>query len=265
MEFFTTCGGIPVYVNDTEKGDSAVVLLHGYLETMAVWDDFVKRISPHVRVVRIDLPGHGLSGSHPECNTVDFSAKVVYEALQKCGVREAVVVGHSMGGYVALALAAAYPEVVRGLALFHSTPNPDSEEKWKDRDREIALIRAGKLPLAAKQSFPNMFAVENVKRLKEKITELEELAGIHEPQGIIACLEGMKIRPDRNEFLTAFKKPLLFVFGEKDYYIAAETAQNLAAKFPQAQTLWLQNSGHSGFLEEPETVAAGLLEFIKKT
>ena len=82
------------------------------------------------------------------------------------------------------------------------------------------------------------------------------VAEIHEPEGIIACLEGMKQRPDRNEWLAKFQKPLVFIFGEKDYYISIEKAQEIAAKFPQAQMLWLKNSGHIGFVEEPETVVS---------
>jgi len=261
MEFFVTCKGIPVRVCDTQKGAQAIVLLHGYLETLEVWDDFVKQIAPHFRVLRIDLPGHGLSGTNPAINTVDFSAAVLQEVFQKCAIPDAVLVGHSMGSYVAQVFAVNYSELVRGLAFFHSTPNPDSEQKKKEREREIALIREGKLLLLAKQSFPNMFAADNAIRLKEKITALEEIAEIHEPEGIIACLEGMKLRPDRNEWLQSFNKPLLLVFGEKDYYISKETAQNLVNKFPQAQVLWLKNSGHSGFLEEPETVAEKLITF----
>ena len=263
MEYFITCGAIPVYVSDTKKGERTVVLLHGYLETLAVWEDFVHLLAPHFRVLRIDLPGHGLSGTNSEVNTVDFSAMILCEVLQKSGVSEAIVAGHSMGGYIAQAFAENYPEAVLGLSFFHSTPNPDSEEKKKDRDREIALIREGKISLIAKQSFSKMFAKKSQDCLKEKITELEELAEIHDPEGIVACLEGMKTRPDRNNWLATFKKPLLFVFGKKDEYIPEETAQNIAAKFPQGQVLWLENSGHCGFIEEQDVVADRFIEFVR--
>ena len=256
MEFFVISNDIPVFVSDTKGDKPAMVLLHGYLETLSVWDDFAKLIEKDFRVIRIDLPGHGLSGTQPDINTVDFSAAVLFDVLQKCEVKNCIVCGHSMGGYVAQAFAANYPENTRGLVLFHSTPNADTEQKKEDRDREIALIRSDKLSLVVSQSIPHVFAEENVKRFSAKIEELKEVAEMHEPEGIIACLEGMKQRPDRNEFLTKFQKPLVFIFGEKDYYISTEKAQEIAAKFPQAQTLWLKKSGHIGFVEEPETVVS---------
>ncbi|MDR1405692.1 MAG: alpha/beta hydrolase, partial [Prevotellaceae bacterium] len=258
MNFFCTCSHIPVHVSDTGGGKPAVVLLHGYLETLSVWDDFVKYLEKDYRILRLDLPGHGLSGT-AEVNSTDFTAQVVGEVLQKQGVRECVVGGHSMGGYSALAFAAGYPDAVRGLCLFHSTPHADPPEKQEGRNREIALIREGKLSLAVKQGIPRMFAGDHAARFAEKIKELSEIAEIHEPDGIIACLEGMMRRPDRNAFLASWRKPLLFIFGEKDRYIHPETARELAARYPQAQVLWLKNSGHNGFIEEPEATAEGFL------
>jgi pimeloyl-ACP methyl ester carboxylesterase len=255
MEFFTTCCDIPVHVSDTQTGDKTLVLLHGYLETLSVWDDFVPLLDKSIRIIRIDLPGHGLSGTHPAVNTVDFSAQALHEALLKCGVRQCTVVGHSMGGYVALAFAAQFPEAVQALCLFHSTPNPDPDAKREARDREIALLREGKLPLILRQSIPNMFAEENETRLKEKIKEMKEVGEVSDPEGIAACLEGMKIRPDRNDFLAHFKQPLLFIFGEKDRHISQETAAALAEKFPHAEVLWLPHAGHCGFIEEPQLTA----------
>ena len=261
MEFFCTCHHIPIHVSDKGGEKPAVVLLHGYLETLSVWDDFIKYLEQDFRIIRIDLPGHGLSGT-AAINSVDFSAQVIYEVLQKQQVNTCVIGGHSMGGYTALAFAANYPDVVRGLCLFHSTPNADPPEKQEGRHREIALLREGKLSLVIRRGVPHMFADNNVARFAEKIKEISEVAEIHEPEGIIACLEGMMRRPDRNEFLTAFRKPLLFIFGEKDRYISLETAQALAARFPQAQVLWLKNAGHNGFIEEPKATADGFLQFL---
>ena len=256
--------GIPVHVSDTQTGSKVLVLIHGYLETLSIWDEFIPLLDKDIRVIRVDLPGHGMSGTNADINTVDFSAQVVYEALMRCGVSECVIAGHSMGGYVALAFAANYPEATRGLCLFHSTPNPDPEEKRDGRNREIALIREGKLALAIAKGVPHMFAADNTVRFADKIDEIKEVAEICDPEGVIACLEGMKARPDRNAFLAEFTKPLLFIFGEKDRYISMEAAQGLAEKYKQAQVLWLANSGHNGFIEEPNKVAEKVNDFMMK-
>ena len=263
MEFFKTCRGIPVYISDTQKGDKTIVLLHGYLETSSVWDGFSDLLSKELRVIRFDLPGNGLSGVKTPEHSMEFMADVTADVLDVCGVDRATVTGHSMGGYVALAFARKYYDRTEKLCLFHSTPNPDSDEKKANRDREIELIETGKLDSILHLSIKRMFADENVKRMNETIKAIIENATISEHKGIIACLRGMKNRDDMNEFLASFAKPLLMIFGEKDNYIPKETAESLIDKFHAASHLMLQNSGHSGFLEEPDISATKLLEFAK--
>ena len=192
---------------------------------------------------------------------MDFMADVTAGVLDVCGVDKAIVTGHSMGGYVALAFARKYFDRTEKLCLFHSTPNPDSDEKKANRDREIELVEAGKRILILRPAISRMFAKENCKRMADAIDEIVENASIAEPEGTIACLRGMKSRDDMNDFLTSFSKPLLTIFGAKDNYITQETAETLMAKFPESRYLLLQNSGHSGFLEEPELSAQGLIEF----
>ncbi|MDR2383732.1 MAG: alpha/beta hydrolase [Prevotellaceae bacterium] len=263
MEYFKSCKGIPLYISDTKKGEKTVVLLHGYLETNEVWTDFKELLKPHLRVVAIDLPGNGLSGTNEDENSMEFIADVVAEALNYSKISKATIVGHSMGGYAALAFAEKYGETTEKLCLFHSTPNPDTEEKKHNRDREIAIIEENKLDLILKINISNMFADENLKRMEEAIAMISENATISEPAGIIACLRGMKNRKDMNPFLSGFDKPLLFIFGKKDKYIPETVANGLIEKFPHADTLILENSGHAGFLEEPEICAQKLIEFIK--
>jgi pimeloyl-ACP methyl ester carboxylesterase len=108
-----------------------------------------------------------------------------------------------------------------------------------------------------------MFAEENEVRFKGKIEEMREVGEVSDPEGIAACLEGMKIRPDRNDFLTHFKQPLLFIFGQKDRHISQETAAALAEKFPHAEVLWLPNVGHCGFIEEPQLTAEKISGFVQ--
>jgi pimeloyl-ACP methyl ester carboxylesterase len=262
MEYFKTYKGIPIYIYDSKKGEKTVVLLHGYLETNEVWTDFKELLKPHFRVIVIDLPGNGLSGTNDE-NSMEFMADVVAGVLNHSKINRATVVGHSMGGYAALAFAEKYGEMTEKLCLFHSTPNPDNEEKKQNRDREIALIEEDKLSLILQINIANMFADNNLSRMEESIAMISENATISEPKGIIACLKGMKNRKDMNPFLSGFDKPLLFIFGKKDKYIAETVALGLIEKFPHADSLILENSGHAGFLEEPEMSSQKLIEFIK--
>ncbi|MFR7708237.1 MAG: alpha/beta fold hydrolase [Alistipes inops] len=173
-EKFIMAGGCAVRVSDTLEGERTVVLLHGYLESLDVWDRFTELLAPQVRVVAADLPGHGISEVKGEVHTMEFMADTVHAAMETLGIGRAVVVGHSMGGYVALEMLRKYPEAFAGLVLFHSTPNPDSEKKREDRLREIHLIEGGKKELIAR-SFPHVgFAPQNRKRLTWAVEELSD-------------------------------------------------------------------------------------------
>ena len=255
-------GDTALHVCDSQKGDKCAVLLHGYLESMLVWDDFVPLLYKNVRVVTLDLPGHGISEVKGEVHTMEYLARVVHDALQELGIGRATIIGHSMGGYVALAFAEAWPEACDGVVLFSSTPNPDTEQKRENRRREIALVRSGKKEMLARVAPEAGFAADNRRRMKEYIADLTEQVAVTEDDGIVALLNGMIERPDRNEMLRQSSVRQLFIFGRKDEYIPAEVAESLAAAHPQAQVAWLDDSGHMGFLEEPERSAEILMDFI---
>ena len=127
VEKFIMAGDTPLHICDSEKGEKCVVLLHGYLESMLVWDEFIPLIYKSLRVVTIDIPGHGISQVKGEIHTMDYLSDVVADALKVLAIDKAYIVGHSMGGYVALAVCERHPEVVEGVVLLHSTPNADSE------------------------------------------------------------------------------------------------------------------------------------------
>ncbi|MFA5848639.1 MAG: alpha/beta hydrolase [Bacteroidales bacterium] len=262
MEFFATCNGIPIHISDSKKGDVTILLLHGYLETLYVWDDFIAKLLPKLRIISIDLPGHGLSGSHKTNNSIGFSAEVAKEVMDICKVEKACIIGHSMGGYIAIEAVKRYPERFSSLILMHSGPHADSEEKKVDRKREIVLINKSKLQAIAKMGIPKMFAQENLRRMDEKIHEIIELTDTHDPEGVVATLEGLMSREDNLVFLKKYSDPFLLILGKQDYHIPEEKANMLIAELPNAEKLILEHSGHNGFLEETEIVQKRVLEFL---
>ena len=263
MEKFVMFGDTPIFYIDEGKGD-AMVLLHGYLESSLIWDDFASNLKRTNRVIRLDLPGHGLSGNHAEVHTMEYLADAVRHILQLAGVDRCVMVGHSMGGYVTLAFAKKYPEMLKGFVLFHSTPNPDTDEKKQNRLREIELLNEDKLELIARTTAPNAFARDNRKRFLDLIEECVEMYYMNDKDGVVAILNGMMAREDMNALVADATIPHLFVFGMKDYYISLEVAQGIASRFEKAEVLWLENSGHMGFVEEKQKSLEALVVFTQK-
>ncbi len=261
-EKFIMAGDTALHICDSERGERCVVLLHGYLESLFVWDDFIPLIYKRVRVVTIDLPGHGISVVNGSVHTMEYLADTVAAALDTLGIDRCTVVGHSMGGYVALALCERHPERLDGLVLLSSTPWADSDEKREMRRREIALVQAGKKEALAQVAPEAGFAPGNRRRMHDQIEELVEQVYLTEEEGIVALLNGMIDRPDRSEMMRQSKVPQLLILGCEDGYIPRERAEQLAAEQPQARVVWLEHSGHMGFQEEPEAVAAALLDFL---
>ena len=274
MEFFTIAAGISVHVWDTKDEKSpespVLVLLHGYLETMYVFNEFVEALKPRYRVIVIDLPGHGLTDSAPvdadgnRVNTMDFATRVVAGVLDKCGVRKAYLAGHSMGGYVTLQALRTMPERLEGAILLHSHPLPDAPEKAQDREREKALIAAGKLQALAAASIPKMYDEDNLRACDEKIRETIELCETHDPEGIISCIEGMRTRPDQQEIMLHPPVPLLLVHGDHDNFLPLETVAKFKTDFPAVQYQLIPDTGHNSFIERPDAAVAAIEAFTTK-
>lgn len=260
MEFFKTCNGIPVHISDSGEGDNVLVLLHGYLETLYIWDEFTKLLNKGFRVISIDLPGHGLSGTFP-VNTMQKCAQTVLSVMDNLNIQKATIVGHSMGGYVACDAAITAPDRFNALIMINSTPFADSEEKAKNRDREISLIRQNKLQKIVKSSIANMFSPLNKSKFEEKILEISEIAEVHDPEGITSSLEGMKLRGDYSAKLSESSLPVLFFFGLQDNFISKEVSDKVMSAVPNAKYIFLEKSGHNGFLEEPHKCASIITEF----
>lgn len=264
VEKFIMAGDTPLHVADTEHGEKCVVLLHGYLESMIVWDEFVDLLKDKVRVVTLDLPGHGISNVIGEVHTMEYLARCVGDAMAALGIERYSMVGHSMGGYVSLAMLDDYRDHLDNIILLSSTTSADSQEKCDRRRREIELIKAGKKNTLARLVPHAGFAPENVKRLQDYIEDISELILMTEDEGVITILGGMIERQSRGDMLRESGIPHLFIFGRHDYYIPEEVAEEMIAEDPTAEVVWLEHSGHMGFMEEPELCANAILDMILK-
>lgn len=253
---------IKVHYTDNGKG-RVVVLLHGFLGSHAVWDEFVKKLSNRFRIITIDLLGHGETPSIGYYHSMELIAQSVKAVLNNIGVRRYVMVGHSMGGYAALAFAELFPENVSGLCLFHSTAFADSDTKKKDRERVIRLVKKEHKHYVTEVA-TTLFAPENTERLKPQIDKVKRIAASISKQAIINSLEGMKERKSRDMILRYAEYPILFIVGKKDSVINYEAmyTQMGLCKYPYA--VMLEDVGHMGFYEAPKITIYELGLFVSR-
>lgn len=264
MEYFATSGRVPIHISDTKKGEKCILLLHGYLETLYIFNEFSEALQKRgFRVISLDLPGHGLSGSNPEINTMEFAAERVKEVMNICGVEKAYIAGHSMGGYVAQMCYKKFKERYKGLILLNSTPFADAPEKRSNREKEIELINNGKLLTLAALTIPKMYAEENLRRFDDKIEETVEICETHDPAGITASLRGMMEREDTCQTLYNAEKALLF-FGNDDKFISNEKADLIASNCPESKIERLKSCGHNSFIECEKECADAIERFTEE-
>ncbi len=259
---YTPFKQVQVRFSDTGKG-RVLVLIHGFPETLEIWEEFSVKLSRHFRVIAIDLPGHGATPCVGYVHPMELMAQCVKAVMESLGLRRFLMVGHSMGGYVALAFAELFPDNLTGLCLFHSNSLADSAEKKADRDRAIALVKKNPRHYV-NELIPTLFAPQNVQLYKEDIRELKHMAQGISRQGIVNALEGMKERPKRDWVLQYARYPILFVAGRHDRVVPPDLILKQAKPLKQATVLLLENTGHMGFIEEKKLTQDALLKFARR-
>lgn len=244
---------------DSGKG-TTIVFLHGFLENKKMWDDFVPEFSKKFRVITIDLLGHGNTEPLGYIHSMEDNADMVHAVLSELKIRKAVFIGHSMGGYVALAFAELYADNVKGIVLLNSTSRADSDERKANRDRAIKAVKQNYTNFV-RLSIANLFSENNRERLASEIENVKTEALKTPLQGIVASLEGMKTRKDREVILHFANYPILLVLGKNDpvlnYEESIEQIENTSVK------LLTFNDGHMSWIENFEELKKNLSVFFK--
>lgn len=253
---------VPIHYSDGGVG-KVLVLLHGYLESLEIWSAFANELSKKYRVIAVDLPGHGKTGTKNGAATVEFMAECVKAVLDHLNIKKSILVAHSMGGYAMLAFADMWPEMLNGIGLFHSISWADLPEKREARDREIELVKQGKKTLIFNANVPKGFANDNLDRMKDEVEKAKLIASSTTDEGIIAALKGMKDRKDRTYVLKNIEVPVFFGIGKKDNYIPIEKIMALTALPKQKHITIFENSGHMGFIEERDYAIDEIEQFIE--
>ncbi|MBS1665309.1 MAG: alpha/beta hydrolase [Bacteroidetes bacterium] len=239
-----------------------VVLLHGFAEDGAVWDQQLDALKKNYRLLIPDLYGSGRSSTLTEATSMEALAEDLLQILDHEAISQCVLIGHSMGGYVGLAFAQKHPERLLALGLFHSTAYPDSEEKKATRRKAIEFIRTNGSAAFIKQSTPNLFAAGTRDNRPGLINDSIERYSSFLPEALIAYYEAMIARPDRTEVLASLNCPILFVVGTYDQAVSPQHALEQSHLPSLSHIHILDNSAHMGMLEETDKSNLVLQSFL---
>lgn len=249
-----------------------LVLLHGFGEDGTIWKNQYDIFLNHQLIIP-DLPGSGESEMIDDMSMEGMADAIYYliedvsgtsplSGRRGAGGEAACLIGHSMGGYITLAYAEKYPETLNAFGLFHSTAYSDSEEKKETRRKGIKFIQEHGGYEFLKTAIPNLYSPESKQKRPHLIEEqLETLRNV-KAEALVSYYEAMMQRPDRTDVLRNSKVPVLFVLGKYDTAVPLEEGLKLC-HLPRVSYIHvLENSGHTGMVEEEEKSNKILSDFV---
>jgi pimeloyl-ACP methyl ester carboxylesterase len=244
-----------------ERGNGApVILLHGFPLNQRMWDSFAEKLSDKFRVFTVDLPGFGKSAGLGSPFSIGQVADHLLSWVRDKNLSKSALIGHSMGGYIALAMAEKAPELFNGLVLFHSTAYPDSAEKRESRNKVLEFIdKHGVNAFTSNFIGPLFTNPQHASISKVRSVSMEATA-----EAVKGYTQAMRDRPDSIDVLTTFPNPILFLAGEKDAGISVQSIQEQAARSPLAEAYILSNVAHMGMFENEKKSIEIIRSFLQK-
>ncbi len=237
------------------------ILLHGFPESGTLWRNIWDKLSEKYTLIIPDLPGAGQSTINGNVRLAQMAdaVKAIADAEK---VPSAVVIGHSMGGYVSFAFAAAYPAMVKGLILVHSGPMADDEEKKKTRQKVIDFVQKGHKKEFLETMVPGLFAPDFVQQEADKVNEQVTSAIDLGSEQLVNFYQAMMDRPLHTDVLEQATFPVQWIIGAKDALIAPTKLLSYAHTSPVNFTSYYPEVGHMSMIEAPERLQADMADFL---
>lgn len=253
-----------IAVEDCGAGE-AVVLLHGFPYSKTLWDETFAELAKTRRAIRLDLRGSGESSVPDGPYLMETLAGDVAGVLDALGVECASIVGHSLGGYVALAFARMYSERVARLAIACSRLVEDAPERARAREElALRLERENSMQPAIDTYVATAPAPQTIEKRGEIAQRAAEIARANDPRGAAALLRGMALRAPADDIAQELTMPVCVIAGGADAALSIEEARSVTVAFPDATLGICQASGHLPMLEEPERFNALLGAWLER-
>lgn len=248
-----------------EKGKgNPVVFIHGFCEDKSLWEKFTAPLSASYKVICVDLPNFGESLSMQEVS-IEQMADSVIDTIKHLKVGQCVVIGHSLGGYVALAMADLYPEKLAGLGLFHSTAFADTPERKENRNKAIANIKENGSEPLVRTLIPSLFspAQKQEENIKKSIDILINKAKQIPSANLIATLQAMRDRKERINILQNTNLPVLFIVGKDDVPVPLEASMAQCHLPKNSLVSIMAGVGHMGMIEAEKNCQIVVKNFLE--
>ena len=247
------------------RGDDAVVLIHGFPLSKAMWSDQIAALSPVARVIAVDLRGMGDSSVPPGPYLMETLAGDVAAVLDALDVRRATLVGHSLGGYVSLAFARMYLERLERLALVCSRIDADSPERAARRREQADELERSNATHAVLDAMLDASLAQQTREAHPEIAEnFRKIGEKNDARGLAAMLRGMAMRDSAHDIAGDIDVPVLVLAGSEDAIVPLAEAQQMAAAFASARMEVIPGCGHVPPLEAPKETERFLTRLYRR-
>jgi 3-oxoadipate enol-lactonase len=236
-----TINGLKIAYTDEGKG-TPIVFIHGFPLSRGAWQKQVEAFKSSNRVISKDLRGLGESEVRAGTNTMDQYAGDVHALLEQLKTGPIVLVGHSMGGYVALAFARRYPSMLKGLVLVGTKAGSDSAEVAAGRRSTADKVKAEGSKVVVDAMAPRMLSAKNSDA--GAAAQVRSFMAGSQPDGVVGALLGMAERPDSTELLASIKVPTLIIAGADDVVIPPVESEKMATAVKGATYKIIPDAGH---------------------
>lgn len=256
----TLPSGAVIGFDEAGQGDPPVVLLHGYPFDRTMWRDQLLGVERH-RLIAVDLRGFGASERGEGQLTIDDYADDIAALLDQLAIKQAVVVGLSMGGYVALSFAERHRARLAGLVLIDTKATADDDKARAGRDESIRKIINDGTGSAVEAMMGKLFAADTPAEIRERVNSMMKRA---HPDALIAALGAMRDRPDRTAVLSGLEEiPSLVIVGAEDA-ITPPDVNRAMAEASGGEFVLVEGAGHLAPMERPQTVNEALQAFLDR-
>jgi len=252
-----------LYTRDTGSGQP-VLLLHAFPLNSRMWEPQMDALAARARLLAPDLPGFGLSPPPPAAPSLDDYARQVVDVLDALAVDQVVVVGLSMGGYLAFRLVGELGRRLVGLVLANTRATPDAESGALARHRLAAEVEARGVEVAASEFLPKLLGATTQRGQPALVDRVRAIIRENTPAGVAAALRAMAARPDSTSLLAGIRCPVLCVAGEEDMLTPPEVARAMAERIPGGRAMVVSGAGHLTNLEAPQAFNDALAGFLSE-
>lgn len=252
-------------INFFESGKGyPLVLIHGFCESNKIWTGLSQELSDEFRVICPDLPGFGKSPLPEKTFTLDQIGELLVHWLKDLGIKRCMVIGHSLGGYIALEMLRRFDGFVQSIVLFNSTAFGDPDDKKENRNKLIGFIREYGVEPFLKTFVPSLFYPPTATEYQHIIEQITRDGASISPEAVMYYAAAMRDRPDSTDLLIKYGERIFLIAGEFDQNVPLEKSKIIASHLPKNHAQIMPESAHMSVFEQSEQSCRAVRTFARQ-